>query len=60
VPKSAASNARGAASLAPQGKESNWVATRAEGKFEALFRLYGPEKPFFDKTWRLPDIEKVK
>jgi len=46
--------------LAPQGKESNWVATRAEGKFEALFRLYGPEKPFFDKTWRLPDIEKVK
>ena len=20
----------------------------------------GPEKPFFDKTWKLPDIEKVK
>jgi len=24
-----------------------------------LFRLYGPEKPFFDKAWVLPDIEKV-
>ena len=45
---------------APEGKESNWVPTSAEGKFEVLFRLYGPEKPFFDKTWKLPDIEKVK
>ena len=42
------------------GKESNWVPTSAEGKFEVLFRFYGPEKPFFDKTWKLPDIEKVK
>jgi len=25
-----------------------------------LFRFYGPEKPLFDKTWKLPDIEKVK
>jgi hypothetical protein len=24
-----------------------------------MFRLYGPEKPLFDKTWRLPDIEKI-
>ena len=44
---------------APAGKESNWVPTNANGKFEVLFRLYGPEKPFFDKTWVLPDIEKV-
>ena len=27
--------------------------------FEVLFRFYGPEKPLFDKTWVLPDIEKV-
>jgi len=40
------------------GKESNWVPTSADGKFEVLFRLYGPEKPLFDKTWKLPDIEK--
>jgi hypothetical protein len=40
--------------------ESNWVPTSAGGQFEVLFRLYGPDKSFFDKTtWRLPDIEKV-
>ena len=27
--------------------------------FQALVRFYGPEKPLFDKTWVLPDIEKV-
>jgi hypothetical protein len=43
---------------APSGKESNWVPTDASRKFELMFRAYGPEKPFFDKTWKLPDIEK--
>jgi hypothetical protein len=33
----------------PTGKESNWVPTSAAGKFEVLFRLYGPEKSLFDK-----------
>jgi hypothetical protein len=45
---------------APAGKESNWVPTNASGRFEVLFRFYGPEKPLFDKTWKLPDIEEVK
>ncbi len=44
---------------APDGKESNWVPTSADGGFEVLFRFYGPEKPLFEKTWRLPDIEQV-
>ena len=44
---------------APAGKESNWVPTSADGKFEVLFRLYGPEKPLFDKSWKLPDIERI-
>jgi hypothetical protein len=44
---------------APAGKESNWVPT-AGRNFELLFRLYGPEKTFFDKTWVLPDVEEVK
>ena len=44
---------------APTGKDSNWVPTNPGGQFEVLFRLYGPEKPFFDKVWKLPDIEKV-
>ncbi len=30
-----------------------------DGLFEVLFHLYGPEKPFFDKKWVLPDIERI-
>jgi hypothetical protein len=44
---------------APAGKQSNWIPTRAGGAFEVLFRLYGPDKSFFDKKWVLPDIERV-
>jgi hypothetical protein len=44
---------------APAGKDSNWVPTDANGQFEVLFRFYGPEKPVFDKTWALPDIERI-
>jgi hypothetical protein len=44
----------------PTGKESNWVPTSAQGQFEVLFRLYGPEKALFEKTWILPDLELVK
>jgi hypothetical protein len=44
---------------APASKDSNWVPT-AGRDFEILFRLYGPEKAFFDKQWKLPDIEEVK
>jgi hypothetical protein len=46
-------------SKAPAGKESNWIPTDANGKFEVLFRFYGPQKPLFEKTWKLPDIEKI-
>jgi hypothetical protein len=45
---------------APAGKETNWVPTKAGGRFEVLFRFYGPEKAVFDKTWKLPDVEKVQ
>ena len=44
---------------APTGKESNWIPTSPDGGFEVLFRFYGPEKPLFDRTWKLPDIEKT-
>ncbi|BCP52738.1 hypothetical protein K32_13550 [Kaistia sp. 32K] len=44
---------------APEGHEANWVPTDPNGEFELLFRLYGPEKPLFDKTWKLPDVEKL-
>ena len=42
----------------PKGKESNWIATGED--FFLLFRLYGPDKQLFDKTWTLSDVEKVK
>jgi hypothetical protein len=45
---------------APAGKEANWVPTKSGGGFEVLFRFYGPEKPLFDKTWKLGDIAEVK
>jgi len=48
------------ASKAPASKEPNWIPTKPGAQFEVLFRLYGPEKPFFDKTWKLPDIEQIK
>jgi hypothetical protein len=44
---------------APVGKESNWVPTRPSSEFEVLFRFYGPEPALFEKTWRLPDIERL-
>ena len=44
---------------APAGNKANWVPTRAGGRFEILFRLYGPEKRFFEKKWILPDVEKA-
>ncbi|WP_407529989.1 DUF1254 domain-containing protein [Methylobacterium oryzisoli] len=44
---------------APEGREANWVPTDPNRKFELLFRLYGPEKPLFEKSWKLPDVEKI-
>ena len=44
---------------APIGLENNWVPT-AGRSFFLIYRLYGPEKAFFEKTWRLPEVEKVQ
>lgn len=44
---------------APAGKESNWVPTDPAQRFEVLFRLYAPTRVLFDKSWVLPDAEKV-
>ncbi|WP_206001225.1 hypothetical protein, partial [Paraburkholderia sp. Ac-20342] len=39
---------------------SPWVPTTPGGRFEVMMRFYGPKKVFFDKTWKLPDIEVLK
>jgi hypothetical protein len=43
----------------PDGRQANWVPTSKGRCFEVLFRLYGPEKRFFDRQWVLPDLEKL-
>ena len=45
---------------APPGEESNWVYTAPGQTWFPWFRVYGPQKGIFDKSWRLPDIEKVQ
>jgi hypothetical protein len=35
------------------------VPTNPAGKFEVIFRFFGPEKSLLDKAWVLPDIEKL-
>jgi hypothetical protein len=44
---------------APKGLESNWVPTDRTRKFELMFRAYAPTKALFEKTWVLPDVERV-
>ena len=45
---------------APAGKEANWIQSVPGKGWFAIFRLYGPLEPWFDKTWRLGEIELVK
>ena len=44
----------------PKGQEANWIPTVAGKGWFPFFRFYGPDEPLFQKTWRLPDIEKVR
>ena len=44
---------------ASAGKGIQLDSHQANGNFEVLFRLYGPEKPLFAGTWKLPDIDKA-
>jgi hypothetical protein len=44
---------------APEGQEGNWVQTRPGKSWNAILRLYSPEAPWFDKTWRPGDFELV-
>jgi hypothetical protein len=42
----------------PPGHEGNWIQTLPSKGWFTFFRLYGPLQPWFDQTWKLPDIEK--
>jgi hypothetical protein len=41
---------------APAGLESNWIPTMSKEPYIWL-RLYGPEEAFWNKTFKMPDIE---
>jgi hypothetical protein len=41
----------------PHGLASNWVPTG--GDFFVVLRLYGPEKTVIERSFRMPDLEKV-
>ena len=44
----------------PAGQEKNWIQTVPGRGWFPIFRFYGPLEPLYQKTWVLPDIEKVK
>lgn len=57
-------NANGSVDLyfgpkAPEGQESNWIPTDPTRRFELMFRAYGPKKEFFEKAWKLPNVERM-
>ncbi len=43
----------------PEGKEANWIKTENGKPWFLFFRFYGPEKQVFDRTWKLPDVERT-
>jgi hypothetical protein len=43
---------------APAGLESNWIPTMGKEPYLWL-RLYGPEEAFWNKTFKMPDVELV-
>ncbi len=44
---------------APEGKESVWIQTLPDKGWFSYFRIYGPESPAFDGTWKPGDFEEV-
>ncbi len=45
---------------APKGKQANWVQTMPNKGYNVLLRIYGPEKAWFDKSWKPGDFELIK
>jgi hypothetical protein len=43
----------------PAGKENNWIQTVPGKGWFVILRLYSPLQPFFDKSWRIGEVEIV-
>ncbi len=44
---------------APKGWENNWIKSVPGRAWFPYFRFYGPTEPFFDQSWKLPQIEET-
>ncbi len=44
---------------APEGKEANWIQTVPGKGWFTILRLYSPLQAYFDKSWRIGEIELV-
>ena len=44
---------------APKGMKNNWIPTAGKTPY-LMFRFYGPEEAFYNKTFKLQDVELVK
>jgi hypothetical protein len=44
---------------APKGLESNWIPTQGKRALPTM-RLYGPDEAFWDKSFKMPDLELAK
>ncbi len=45
---------------APAGKERNWIPTVPGKSWFTYLRLYAPTEPYFERSWKLPDIESIE
>ncbi|HWN38531.1 MAG TPA: DUF1214 domain-containing protein, partial [Gammaproteobacteria bacterium] len=44
----------------PTGEENRWIQTRPGKGWFVYFRIYGPEGPAFDGSWKPGDFQKMK
>ena len=44
----------------PKGYENNWIKTNEGDGFFVYMRFYSPTEAYYDKSWQLPEIEKIE
>ena len=45
---------------APKGHESNWIKTVEGENWFSYFRLYAPTEAYFDRSYKLNNVKKIK
>lgn len=45
---------------APEGFENNWIKSNEGDGWFVLFRFYSPTEAYYDKSWQLPDFQKIE